>query len=213
MIDDFTFMPLNLLSILFLVGLGLSACKSENSDPKQPPEPEKPDLHIALKAGEVRAGQIEDERALIGGVTARGRSGDYKIYNNKVRFIIAGIGRGTGYNPFGGVVVDADLVRVKGEPGRSNYGEVIVGIDLNIMRAQSVEIINNGLDGKAARVRVYGVETPFPLFDVITQGWFEENVQGLEFNVDYVLEPDAEHLKMEFLQKAYPEEMERKVRK
>lgn len=192
------FMPHKRFPILLMAGLALTTCKSDDSGSKSPPEGTKPELHLSLASGEVRAGQIEDEKALIGGVTARGRPGDYKIYNNKVRFIIAGIGRGTGYNPFGGVVVDADLVRDSGEEGRSNYGEVIVGIDLNIMRSQSIEVINNGLDGEAARIRVYGVETPFPLFDVITQGWFEENVQGLEFNVDYVLEPDAEFLTMEF---------------
>ena len=155
-------------------------------------------LDEALTAGQVRAGLIVDDKALIGGVSARGRPGDFKIYNSKVRFIIGAADHATGYNPHGGAVLDADLVRPAGEPGQSNYGEVLVGVDLAVLKPTTIEVINDGRDGKAARVRVQGEEGVLPLFDVLTSQLLEPEVHEVDFSVDYILEPDSDVLTLQY---------------
>src|SRR6188472_708988 len=56
--------------------------------------PECPDssgnaaLAEALAAGEVRAGRIDRPDALLGGISADGRVGDFKLYNSEVAFVV-----------------------------------------------------------------------------------------------------------------------------
>src|SRR3954467_7834226 len=81
------------------------ACSSEKVVP----------LDVALGANEARAGKVHRGSELIGGPVAYGRVGDvWKIYNDKVRFLIQDVGTSVGLDLYGGNLLDADLVRSTG---------------------------------------------------------------------------------------------------
>ena len=67
------------------------------------------DLATRLGPGQVRAGEVTQSRALFGGSSAEGQVGDFKIYNDRVRFIIQGVRSGGYYVEYGGGILDADL--------------------------------------------------------------------------------------------------------
>ena len=76
-----------------------------------------PDLTLPLEAGEVRAGEVVDEAALFGGISAEGRLGDFKIYNSRARFIVQGPRDGDYYMQQPGGVIDADAARPPAQVG------------------------------------------------------------------------------------------------
>lgn len=154
-------------------------------------------LDVRLGPGEVRAGVVTRASELLGGPTARGRVGDLKLYNDRVAVIVAQPGDARGYHPYGGTILDADRVRAEGEPGRSNFGEVIVGLDLSVLRADAVSVVSDGRDGREARVRVRGEPDVMPLFDSLLSQLFVPERYELDWEVDYVLEPGAEVLRIE----------------
>ncbi len=96
------------------------------SEPDTRPPPL--DLSERLAPGQVRAGRVVKPEDLIGGRTAKGRVGDYKIYNSRVAFIVQDAGLASGYKRYGGVPVDADVVRPEGEPGRSQLGRAVLRV-------------------------------------------------------------------------------------
>ena len=83
-----------------------------------------PDVSVRLGPGEVRAGTVRSGAALFGGTSAEGREGDLKIYNAEVQFIIQGVRDGDYYESLGGGVIDADIVRPEGMPGRDVVDEL-----------------------------------------------------------------------------------------
>jgi len=127
-------------------------------------EPEPIDLTSVLGVDEVRAGVVTDEASLWGGVSAEGRIGDIKIYNDRAQFLIQGLRDGHYYVPYGGGVVDADVVRPPGQPGRDVIDEfrVMLGI-ARLVATQHVEVVSDGLDGEDAVVQVEGHAAPMTL--------------------------------------------------
>jgi hypothetical protein len=163
----------------------------EGDQAAPPPLP----LDEALDPGETRAGLITKESELIGGVTARAKLGDYKLYNDKVTFAIGRAGLSRGYHPYGGQILDVD--RVHEGPGRSSFGEVISAFDLSVLRVDTVEVINDGKNGEPARIRAKGEADVFPLFDALFSKIFAAKTYDMDWTVDYVLEPNADFLKIE----------------
>src|SRR5688500_15925337 len=84
-----------------------SACVFEGDAVAPPPL----SLDETLPAGQTRAGPVTKQSELIGGVTAKAKIGDYKIYNDRVAFTIGRTGISRGYHPYGGQILDVDLVR------------------------------------------------------------------------------------------------------
>lgn len=184
---------LGLLAIL-MGGLILDACTSDAEPPVSvPPLP----LDERLPPGRARAGLITKDSELIGGPTARGRAGDYKIYNDRISLIIGRAGLGRGYNPYGGTILDADWVRPAGEPGGSEFGEILNAFDLSISRAQKVEVVSDGSDGGEARIRVTGEADMLLLLEAILSSFFTPPQLDMEWVVDYVLEPNQPWLRVE----------------
>jgi len=181
-----------------LIPFVLGTCEESKPEPTVTPAPA---LDVRLAAGEVRAGATINEAALLTGPTAKGRVGDYKLYNDKVAFIIASDSRagGFGFNPYAGTIVDADRVHADGEPGTSTFGEVIVAVDLSVLSPTEIEVVNDGTDGSAARIRVHGAEAPLPLLDVLLSKLLERETHEIDFDVEYVLEPDAEWLQIDYI--------------
>lgn len=155
-------------------------------------------LDERLKPGQTRAGLITQPSELLTGNTAKGRVGDYKIYNSKIAVVIAEPGVSRGFQPYGGIILDADRVRPAGQVGGSTYGEVVTALDLQIIEAKTVEVINDGSNGEPARLRFLGAEGVFPLFDTFFSEIFPQQKHEMNWDVEYILEPDADHLRIQY---------------
>src|ERR687888_2150083 len=71
-----------------------------------------------------RAAALGPSDPAIGGESAEARAGDVLMENDRLRVAIAQSGRDFGPVPFGGWIVDADLKRPAGEPGRDQIGRL-----------------------------------------------------------------------------------------
>ena len=150
-------------------------------------------LDVVLQPGEVRAGRISSPGALNLGPNTKAQLGDFKLYNDRIAVTIADVGRATGFSPFGGGLLDADLANSE----RSAFGEVIVALDLSVLETETVELINDGADGEPARVRVTGGLGVLPLFDAILGDLLSRNDAELQWTIDYVLAPNTNVLRIE----------------
>ncbi|MEI8258287.1 MAG: hypothetical protein WCJ30_21635, partial [Deltaproteobacteria bacterium] len=87
-------------------------------------------LDEALDGTHARAGVITQPREVIGGEGAYSRVGHFKLYNDRVRFVVQGATsptgpmRPAGYDLYGGNVIDADRVRPAGERDRDVFREM-----------------------------------------------------------------------------------------
>jgi len=163
----------------------LAGCPTED-------EPVPVDLTERLAAGEVRAGVVTDEAALFGGISAEGRGGDVKIYNDRVQFVIQGFGPGNYWATQPGTVVDADIVRPDGQVGRDLVDEWITFYGIGrLVDTQTIAVIENGRTTGRAVVRVEGPEVPFDyITGIIEDPHFLADL-GLRVVTDYILEPDS----------------------
>ncbi|HEY1738263.1 MAG TPA: CehA/McbA family metallohydrolase, partial [Acidimicrobiia bacterium] len=79
---------------------------------------------------------------------AIGRVGDYLLENDQIRLIIADVGPGRVNLPFGGSLVDADLVRPGGAGhGNDQLAELLPGFMFVGLNPTSVTITHDGSDG------------------------------------------------------------------
>lgn len=102
------------------------------------------------------AKRIETDSELIGGEAAQGRVGDYLLQNDKIRVIIQQPDRTIGAGPFGGNLIDADIIRADGQ-GRDVMGEISVFFQLGrTVNAQTVEVVRDGSKGGAAVIAATG---------------------------------------------------------
>ena len=151
------------------------------------------DLTERLGEDEARAGVVTDPDALFGGAGAEGRPGDIKIYNDRVQFIIQGA-RDDGHflARQGGCVIDADVVRPEGQPGRDPVQEwaIMAGFG-HLPDPTSVTVTADGSDGGAA---VVTVEAPETAMEYLVGALESESLipdQGLVFTIEYRLEPGS----------------------
>lgn len=115
------------------------------------------DAFVSGNSGTARLRRITSDTELIGGPNAHGRVGDFLFENEKIRVIVQGEGRVFGPQPFGGTILDADLVRPG--PGRDQFGEV--GLLYNFgrtLKPDRFEILRDGSDGRAAILAVTGLD-------------------------------------------------------
>lgn len=150
------------------------------------------DLVSPLGPGQVRAGQIADPGALFGGVSSEGRVGDFKIYNDRVQFVIQGIREGNGLAWQGGGVVDADVVRPPGQPGRDLVDEwmVMAGTG-HLMAPVSVSVVDDGQISGRATIRVEGPESPFLYITGAMESPELIPDQGMYFVTEFTLPADS----------------------
>jgi len=147
------------------------------------------DVLAAVGAGEVRAGRVTNAASLLEGPSADGKVGDFKIYNSKVAFIVQSERIGDNYVPYGGSLVDADLVRAAGESG---VGDVIDEMaptpGIAAFSADCVGVLDDGSSG-AAVIRAVGTDADIPIINGL--GLAASNPRGLWVVNEYRLEPDA----------------------
>ena len=166
----------------------LGACATKN---------EAIDLVERLSETEARAGQITDAAALFSGISAEGRIGDWKIYNNRVQFIVQGDRPGDYYVDYPGVVVDADVVRDAEEVGQEFIDEwtSVVGLG-RLLKPDTITVLSDGLDGGAAVLEVRGKEAPFELITGAAESPELIPNLGMEMVTTYTLRPDSQFLEV-----------------
>lgn len=179
---------------LLLVLVSCSKDKEEEVDTSEAAA----DLTETLTAGEVRAGLVTDENALFGGISAEGQAGDFKIYNDRVQFIIQSERAGDYYVEYPGSVIDADIVRSANQPGQDLIDDAGTMVGLGRMfDADSVEVVSDGADGTAAIVRAKGHLSPLMLLTGTLESDGLIQPRMVEVTTDYILEPDSWLLRMD----------------
>ncbi|HUU03780.1 MAG TPA: CehA/McbA family metallohydrolase [Myxococcota bacterium] len=163
------------------------ACACSTNGPGAP-------LDERLGPGQVRAGVIAAESELIGGPEAQGWIGDFKLYNSRAAFIIENIDQPRAWGPYGGSLLDADIVRPVGEPGRDRLAEIFPQLGMLTLFPEQAEVIADGSDGQAAIVRISGRDQGIPELDAAIDGAIEP--KDLRIVHDYILEPDVEYLRI-----------------
>jgi hypothetical protein len=144
------------------------------------------------------AGRVQSRADLVGGPRAIGEVGDWRISNGRVRFIVQDKGASRVYTTFGGSLIDADLERGAGVPGRDGLGEMFPAYFLSAVepkdtqRHAAIEVVDDGSGGGTARIRVIGSPSEFltstKRIDDILIG------NGVSFALDYALGPEDDFL-------------------
>ncbi|MCB9744672.1 MAG: CehA/McbA family metallohydrolase [Alphaproteobacteria bacterium] len=122
---------------------------------------EAPDLTAPLGPDEARAAEITDEAALFGGGSAEGQLGDFMLINSEVRFVVQSARLGGYAMMRGGAVIDADIVRPEGQPGRDLIDDWAGMIGLGqVLNPDQVELMDDGVESGVAWVRATGGVVP-----------------------------------------------------
>jgi len=175
--------------------LTVSACKDEPKGGED--EYVAPDLTEALGEGEVRAGAIVDEASLFGGVSAEGRVGDFILYNSQARFIVQGLREGDYLIQQSSGVVDADIVRPAGQPGRDLVDEWAGMFGLGrLLDGQTVSVLDDGVESGQAVICVEGPEAPLELLTGTLESPDFIPDTGMWIRTEYTLEADTPLLKV-----------------
>src|SRR5690349_22923961 len=103
------------------------------------------------------ASTISSADQLIGGEMAHGAIGDYLLQNDNVRVVIQSPKRVLGPNPYGGVIIDADLKRPAGQPGHDQMGKLGLLYQFGrVIDVTQVEVLNDGAMGGYAVIAATG---------------------------------------------------------
>jgi len=135
------------------------------------------------------------------GVLSNPQAGDAYLANDRVQVVIQGPGRNLSMNPWGGNIIDADVLRADGSM-RDSFAEL--GTFVNLAGTSSADVVEVGSDGQcgeAAQVRVTG---SYVLSDYINLGTGIELVvpgaldgvdlnaiHPIRFTTTYTAEPGA----------------------
>ena len=167
-----------------LLSLALVACNGNGgSTDAGTPLP----LDELLQPGEVRAGVITKESELLQGPEAHGWLGDFKLYNDRVAFIVQGIDSPRAWAPYGGTLIDASR-----QSGNEALEEIMVQIDLMTLYPGTAAVLNDGQDGQRAVVRVSGRHRSIPPLDAALPGSMQP--EDLDIIQDYILAPYSDHM-------------------
>lgn len=136
--------------------------------------------------------RIEDPSALIEGIEATGRVGDYLLDNGRVRFIVQEPGSSTGWGLYGGSLVDFDVVKEGGPSGQELLEEIFVQCDLRGFAPVSAEIISDGAGGTDGVLRLTGADAGIPFLDAI----LPRDPLEVTMSMDFILPPTGRTLEL-----------------
>ena len=183
---------LPVLTTLLVVGCHKPADDDAPTPTDASDVPQAPQVTEGAPEGEARAGQIASDALLIPGVFSEAQQGDWILTNGKVRFLIQGDRDGSFLIAPGGGVLDADIVRPEGEPGRDMIKDWAVSLGLGrLLRPTSFEVVNDGLDGEAAILRVEGTEEALTFIEGNLEAPGLIAPLGLRAVQTYTLHPDS----------------------
>ncbi len=155
------------------------------------------DLTERLASGWTRAGVVDDERALLGGISAEGALGDVKIYNDRAAFIIQGVRDSSYYVDYGGAVIDADITRPDDQPGRDMIDDTAAMVGMGrLVDPTEIAVLSDGRLGTASIVRVTGVPAPMLLLEGALEAPGFIGDAAATITTDYILAPDTPLLEM-----------------
>ena len=153
--------------------LALCACPKPGGGGDPPLTPARCEVDLAAtglfsmdgSGASARVAESADE--LIGGPGATGMAGDVLLQNDKIRVVIEKPGRTVGPILSGGNIVDADVVRPAGQPGRDVFGRMGLFYTLGrITSIDRVEVLNDGSNGGPAVVAATGHDAPHDLINL-----------------------------------------------
>jgi len=156
-----------------------------------------PDPFGAKAANQARAGKIRDMSKVKRPDDARNRllDSDLVLVNDKIAVYIEGARPSDGYNPFGGEINGIEVVGADGLPtGKNQYGEMLMALSRQVVAPDSVTVLADGADGKAAVVRALGKLKNIPFLETF-RGLFPDEYD-FPAALDYVLEPGAQKVKL-----------------
>ncbi len=200
-------------SLALLVLLGCPAAEND-------PHPTGDGLFLGgcPVANESRARLLTRPSETPWGEEALAGPGDALLINEHAAFVIQGVGDPDTYYHYGGAPIDAVAVRGCEQAGPELLEEMgfIVGrldlgdfnqSELHQIRGETIEVVHDGTDGKAAVVEVHAVDDRFWLVEMTlirnVWGGGGRKELGALFGVDitlrYTLEPGASALQMEVL--------------
>ena len=168
-------------------------------------------------AGRSAAAVIPDGAPKLTGYSALGGPGDLVIYNSAAAFVFQGVDAAPRtYWYYGGQPIDAVAIADCAQDGPERFDEMgfIVGqarldsFEQSVLRgfkAERIEVISDGSDGGAARVRATGTDDFFWLIELelIERAHVAGNSHGYStplgfaFQVDYILDPGSPVLRIE----------------
>lgn len=152
----------------------------------------------AKAAGQARAGKVANTSMIVQPANERQRVevGDYVLANDRIALYVEDRDLSSGYARFGGELLAVDAVGDDGRPrGVSQYGETLMALSNEMIDPDSVSVVADGSDGKAAIVRVLGRLKPIP-FLAGSLGVLFPRKYGLPAACDFVLEPGSEKLQI-----------------
>ena len=171
-------------------------CDCPTAEPP-PPLPPVADPTAPAEEGAARAAVLPEDPAAFaastwGGITAEARPGDLKLWNAEARFVVRSA-EGHGYVGIAGALIDADLVRGDDVLGRDTLEEAFLAFGIGrLAGADTIRVVNDGLNGEAAVVRVEGTDVPWQFVMGVVEA--DEPITpalGLRVVTDYVLPPDT----------------------
>jgi len=219
---------LRLAVVAFVLVSLLASCTSEDSS--KPPGSSGTAIEQGVGASTAPFGQgcpkseqslarrLDQSAGRMPGARVVGDTGDYLLANDKAAFVIsapvsAEMPQRTWYH-YGGIVVDAgpvDGCKMASPDQIDEIGLVLGTLNpadftssiLRSFRADKVEVVNDGADGKPAVVRASGVDDTFQLIEyqlirVAVEAGKEKARSkpfGVRIEVDYVLDPGDPVLK------------------
>lgn len=157
-----------------------------------------PDPLAMSERSRARAARIKNQSWIRQPENARQKihEGDFLLLNDKIAVYIEADGTSDGYQGLGGEILGIEPVDANGLPsGTSQYGEsflVFGGQAVAPEGPESITVLNDGRDGKAAIVRVSGTLRDVPFLSTFA-GILGEPA-NLPAALDYVLEPGAENV-------------------
>lgn len=156
----------------------------------------------SVYAGEITAASAAE---IVEGPARSGMLGDFYLRNSRGRFVIQAPTRVIGVVPPGGNLVDAVALDDAGDPiAGDHFGELSLVYQLGrTCRHDSVEVVQDGSGGGAAVMRARGFTASNDFINMRGIGLINVPLKldpdiddGVECATTYVLEPDAEHLKV-----------------
>ena len=206
--------PRSMHRLALLAVLALLACP----EPEPPPTPTGDNLflHGCPTEGQATARALVDAQERPWGIEALAQPGDVLLMNEHAAFVIQGVDAPRTYYHYGGAPIDAVALRGCDQAGPELFEELgfIVGqLDLSDfnastlhqVRGKSIEVVNDGADGKDAVVEVHATDDRFWLVEltlvrnVWESGGRKElgHLFGVDVTLRYTLQPNAKALQMD----------------
>jgi carboxypeptidase family protein len=143
-----------------------------------------------------KVARVDSQDMLIGGRTARGKIGDYKIWNDKIAVIIQDVGLTSIYKRYGGVPLDADVIR-DGQPGASQLGYLFFAFNQRLFEPDEIELIEATPENPRATIRATGKDAYFDWLGSFLGDVFSTGTIDCRLTYDYSLGPGDEALRID----------------